>query len=148
MTLIGHYSTGKQIFASLNESIQHMQNWAMPNPEYARGFGDALNQILINMQKQESSITYDQGVRPEVMRFSRLMESKLKDNDYKGGWSDDDPINLLNKLVCEVWELQNAINEATDPYDIVSECVDVANFAMMLADNLMPIRQHSQEPQP
>lgn len=87
--------------------------------------------------------------REELKWFSKNMEQKLKENDYKGGWDDVTVNFLLERLDCEFKELQNIINEFISdtgrsvedglllpiyPQDIVRECADVANFAMMIAD--------------
>ncbi|MET4683719.1 hypothetical protein [Brevundimonas faecalis] len=122
-------------------------------------------------------------LRPEVMTFALLMERQLRENDWKGGWSDDAPEALLKRLREETSELTQEIENAGDrvwrdwdpdayakagpsaPAVIVrfrphkgwfcanihtpkrfnpdadatarigSEAADVANFAMMIADN-------------
>lgn len=70
--------------------------------------------------------------RKEVVEFSKQMENKLKKNDYKGGWSNLSAEYLLMLLKKEVSELEAAIQSQSDT-DIISECADVANFAMMIA---------------
>lgn len=75
--------------------------------------------------------------RDEVSRFARLMEAKLKDNDHKGGWETDSTEHLLHKLECELFELKTAVEDGDSKKDIVSECVDVGNFAMMIADKVL-----------
>jgi len=91
-------------------------------------------------------------VRDTVKAFSMLMEKVLRDNDHKGGWQECDPRWLLAKLNEEVGELGKALTiqylpdgrELKDYPDtnggrgmidnIIRECVDVANVAMMMAD--------------
>ena len=41
-------------------------------------------------------------MRPEVKRFAELMEAKLKENDFKGGWRDDSHGELFRKLDTQV----------------------------------------------
>jgi len=91
------------------------------------------------------------SVREEVQWFSGQMEGKLRVNDHKGGWTDDkkciDPNWLLQRLREETDELEKRLNprcgcrEACCGHSnypirdlVISECADVANFAMMIAD--------------
>lgn len=74
-------------------------------------------------------------LRPEVRWFAEQMELALRRNDHKGGWQDCDYEYLSDRLRDETLELEGAVfggglNEA-----IINEAVDVANFAMMIADN-------------
>ena len=84
-----------------------------------------------------------EGVRPEVLAFAHLMESKLKKNDHKGGWKNCDPSWLFNRMYEEIEEIKIPLltdkNEQAkrrhEQRDRISlECADVANFAMMIAD--------------
>jgi hypothetical protein len=71
--------------------------------------------------------------RSEVRWFAKEMESTLKKNDHKGGWQKETMEYLFNRLKEEVDELEPAL------YDKYRKCIreaaDVANFAMMIADN-------------
>jgi hypothetical protein len=79
------------------------------------------------------------GVRPALIRFVNDMERKLSENDKKGDWGDCDVSYLMTRLFEEVRELQSALL-AWDRHEggclpmVVSECADVANFAMMVRD--------------
>ena len=80
--------------------------------------------------------------RESVTWFASIMEIKLKMNDHKGGWADESDGYLIDRLSEEKSELHQAIVSAhKDPNDedlwraVISEAVDVANFAMMIADN-------------
>lgn len=73
------------------------------------------------------------AVRMEVRRLSLLMELKLRKNDFKGGWANSTPEDLLAALKVEVRELEEAIS-AGDPLEIALECADISNYAMMIAD--------------
>lgn len=81
------------------------------------------------------------SLRLEVLRFAWRMEKKLRANDYKGGWQEDTLDALFGRLRDdEVAELDMALNSPTprikeDLEDIINEATDVANFAMMMADN-------------
>lgn len=76
-------------------------------------------------------------MRNEVSWFAGLMEHKLSANDHKGGWDQDTVEQLLHKLECEVLELKNALEISHSGDEILSECVDIANFAMMIADKVV-----------
>ena len=93
-------------------------------------------------------------LRPEVQRFAELMETKLRENDHKSHWSERTDGYLRRRLRMELRELMAAMDqlrrldvkfwkqEATEPaafkaarIAVTRETVDVANFAMMIADN-------------
>ena len=101
--------------------------------------------------------------RPEVLAFAHLMESKLREHDDRPGWNDpsigdderDDNLReLWDRLSEEANELDDALRsyvgdehddleDRRDPdyaRDAVWEAVDVANFAMMIADVLGGLR--------
>ena len=81
-------------------------------------------------------------LRPSVRWFAEQMELKLRANDHKGGWADERMRYLMKRLYGEAWELSLVLersqadtnDECLDP-NIVGEAADVANFAMMVADN-------------
>lgn len=73
-------------------------------------------------------------MREEVRWFSEAMERKLAENDHKGGWHNADTIYLLKRLEEELQELQEAALLNYENEKVISESVDVANFAMMIAD--------------
>lgn len=70
----------------------------------------------------------------KVEKFSGAMFSKLLANRHKGDWSRCDFGYLLDRLRGESLELERSIGNKT-PEEILSEAADVANFAMMIADN-------------
>jgi len=77
------------------------------------------------------------AVRSDVVKFSFEMESKLRENDHKGGWEDCDPLELFDRLLEEKNELYDALLKPGNPEHVIKECADVANFAMMIASNVM-----------
>lgn len=76
----------------------------------------------------------DNYCRTEVKAFAVLMENKLQKNDFKGGWQQDSIAILFNKLQGELQELHDAITHKKSRMDVINECVDIANYAMMIAD--------------
>lgn len=81
-------------------------------------------------------------LRPDVLAFACLMETKLRKHDAKRGqsWKQDDVRDLFDRLTDEAKELRRALNGRGD---VVDECVDVANFAMMVADQYLSFRESS-----
>lgn len=71
--------------------------------------------------------------RKEVQWFSEQMEAALKANDHKGGWYDCEEGWLLRRLSQELQELRQARTKGREA--VIKECADIANFAMMIADN-------------
>ncbi len=67
--------------------------------------------------------------------FERCSE-KLVLNNHKGDWRTLSDEELLELLKQEVEELREALsNNELYSTDIIMECADVANFAMMIASN-------------
>lgn len=80
--------------------------------------------------------------RSEVQQFAIAMEERLRANDHKGGWSGANKSYLLCCIAGETEELKAAVygigvdNTEQEPQRrIWHEAADVANFAMMVADN-------------
>ena len=69
-----------------------------------------------------------------LQEFSVDMKAKLeaRDSKYPNGWASDSDIHLIRRLLEEVSELVKAIETFSN---VVEEAADVANVAMMLADN-------------
>jgi NTP pyrophosphatase (non-canonical NTP hydrolase) len=84
----------------------------------------------------------DSSTWPIVLWFAGEMEKKLEANRHKGdaeGWRMCSPFTLLDRLREETGELSTAMDliPPADPAvfpKIIAEAADVANFAMMIAD--------------
>lgn len=63
------------------------------------------------------------------------MEQKLKENSWKGGWKNCDLQYLSMRLTQEKKELIKAVKDKKSKEEVWREAADVANFAMMIADN-------------
>ncbi len=71
-----------------------------------------------------------------VNRFSERMFKRLLDNAHKSHWSLDSRMFLLQELDKRLQQLKEIYpNESTPVKDFTNKCADIANFAMMLADN-------------
>ena len=89
-------------------------------------------------------------VRDQVKDFATIMEEKLKENEHKGGWDNCDNTFLFNRLLQEVTELHESLNDlkmsveddsSDDTQKVIAretmrECADVADFSMMISSNL------------
>ena len=81
-------------------------------------------------------------IRKEVQKFSEDMEHKLVKNDHKSGWGNCTSSYLLLRLKEEVKELETAVRNNKSTGDVITEAADVANFAMMIADNARKGKLH------
>lgn len=89
------------------------------------------------------------GPRPAVREFADRMEAKLRANDHKPDWRQQRFSYLLARLGQEVAELEEALRAVAEASAanrtlaetfglceaVADEAADVANFAMMIADN-------------
>lgn len=86
--------------------------------------------------------------RWQVGEFAKLMEGQLAANDHKGGWSMESPVTLFARLHEAAAELHDAFRflpetsseSGADVFaewrrKVGKEAADVANFAMMIAEN-------------
>lgn len=78
------------------------------------------------------------NLRPEVRSFAEKMEIELRTHDQDRGprgWLHSDVFWLADHVRVEQRELMNALLKwPQDIQSVFKECVDVANFAMMVAD--------------
>lgn len=90
--------------------------------------------------------------RQTIEWFAQEMEAKLRENDHKGGWQGCRFTALFPRLRQETDELLvkahplqlDTIAETLtleDACELVRECADIANFAMMIADNIRAKRE-------
>lgn len=77
---------------------------------------------------------------PTTAWFKRMMDTKLHENKHKGHWAKLDWTLLFGLMVAEVEELKEELDQPDhDAVAIAREAADVANFAMMIADNARQI---------
>jgi NTP pyrophosphatase (non-canonical NTP hydrolase) len=74
-------------------------------------------------------------IRKEVLIFAEDMEQKLRENDYKGGWKNCEVSFLIGAIEKELGELKEVVKNG-EFAKIIREAADVANFAMMIADQV------------
>lgn len=100
-----------------------------------RAAGDEARKIM-RREMQQSHVEWT-SLRPEVQAFARLVETQLRVNDHKGGWSGCSPEWLVAKLAEELGEVARYVVRRADrghAADVARECADIAAVAMMLAD--------------
>ncbi|MHB8124688.1 MAG: hypothetical protein ACYDEJ_03425 [Desulfitobacteriaceae bacterium] len=78
--------------------------------------------------------------REPVKWFAEQMEDILRKNDHKTGWHDYSNAFLLFRLRQSTQELDYSLRHRSQTLipsadEIIREATDVANFAMMIADN-------------
>lgn len=85
--------------------------------------------------------------RKAIEWFAQEMEAKLRENDHKSGWQGCRFSELFPRLREETDELlvtahplqlDTITKKLTheDACKLIHKCADIANFAMMLADNI------------
>jgi len=82
--------------------------------------------------------------RTQLKWFANKMEDVLSANDHKGGWSDVDIVELLEnaEIAWQKMELEiGRAREGSGDFIIrrnmaIKKCCDVANFMMMIANNI------------
>ena len=96
-------------------------------------------------------------LRPEVRAFAEAMERKLRVNEHRGGWQDDEPGDLFERAQEEMEEFADALNEwdrirmdkpdgspgwvdrtiaanKTHMEQLINKAADTANMLMMVVD--------------
>lgn len=75
--------------------------------------------------------------RKVVSEFAHDMEKQLKANEHKDGWGETRNGYLTHRLWNKVDKLTNSVlsKPDKDKHQITKLCADIANYAMMIADN-------------
>lgn len=68
--------------------------------------------------------------------FISCMMGKMAFNTHKGDWLETGLSDLRARLTQEMGELSDAIAGDEKKANIISECSDIANIAMMIADKV------------
>ena len=76
------------------------------------------------------------GPRKELRMFSLDMERQLAVNEHKGGWLFETSEFLTDQLLYNAGRLLIELaKQEKDKHEITIRCANIANFAMMVADN-------------
>ena len=73
-------------------------------------------------------------MRKTVEWFAKEMDKELNRNSHKGGWKGCGVERLYSGFLEETLELYEQIFKYHSKQGIIEEAIDVANFAMMIAD--------------
>lgn len=77
-------------------------------------------------------------MRNALKIFADRMEEELRKNDFRGGWKKENPEMMMAKLWDEMYDLDDQVDHYLagkgDREQIMKEAVDVANYAMFVAD--------------
>lgn len=138
---------GIRTMEQLNQAVEVLKHYGK-DPITGNHARFTLQQLGIEATQSSLSQEGDKEritLRPEVQWFAEQMELVLKENDYKGGWKDGSVDWLIERLYQEAKELWDEIERTkrfwSDPNNsqqrklVIKEAVDVADFAMMIADN-------------
>jgi hypothetical protein len=104
---------------------------------------------LVNLYNQVVKI------RPELASFAVQMETVLKANDFKDGWSASSLGDLMAVVHTKVAKIDallaqdaQSIPESDLAVALKKEATDVANFCMMLVDNTKNLGSTTPDPKP
>lgn len=120
----------------------------------AKPTGSALPIAVPKTCKQEFTIAVKLPVRPELAAFAVLQESRLQDGEGEGDWKNDPATVHFEGLVRQLASLDQALSRLmTDGLRdleanraaVITEAVDIANMAMMVADVVGGLRASGEE---
>ena len=74
-------------------------------------------------------------MRESVKWFASEMERILRENNHRSTWEEMSASELFSELNDEVVELEDQFFWG-EPEDVIGKCVDIANCAMTIADNM------------
>lgn len=80
-------------------------------------------------------------MRKTVEWFAKEMNKGLDCNSNKGGWKGCGINYLYGRLIDEKLELHDQIFKYHSKQGIIEEAIDVANFAMMIADEARRMKE-------
>lgn len=105
--------------------------------QYARSCDAAITALTAELDRLREAV----GVRPSVADFARRMEVTLAHHDAKkggqGNWRKDSARDLIDRIQEELEELRLASDQGRTEDEQAAECVDVANFCLMVVDVLV-----------
>ncbi len=75
----------------------------------------------------------DQEIRPEVVAFAKVMESRLKENANRADWRTFNFYYLLACVAANLGQMVKAF-QSDKPDAVLKSAADTANYAMMISD--------------
>ena len=77
-------------------------------------------------------------IREALRFFAQEMEKELKNNEFRGDWRECGPSDMMARLWDEMYDLDDQVEKVCegkgDRMAVLKEAVDVANYAMFVAD--------------
>lgn len=133
------------VLDELPERLKDCKNCTLPCTQTGKGISYYGKCPEFRFGRQTPS-EGDLVVRKAVKDFAVLMEEKLRKNDHKSHWSKESFTYLFSRLDEEMKELNQAVASAkTDCERITDEAIDVANFLMMITDNMKELQLQQKE---
>jgi hypothetical protein len=105
------------------------------------------NRIEDYLHKQANTPRSDDGLRESVRWFAGQMEARLREHDDRRGWKDLPGTYLITRLDACADELCEAVGIGAKNL-VIKTAGDVANFCMMIADNIRVTLAPSPGPPP
>jgi hypothetical protein len=91
--------------------------------------------VVLELRNRLDNIKDTRKMRDSINDLAMDMEVTLIKNDYKGGWADIPTATLIRMLQAHVKDLTKSFNNC-DPVGVVDDVTDIANYCMMLHENL------------
>ncbi len=63
------------------------------------------------------------------------MEKRLRENEHKNHWKNECMFDLENGVLKNWKEIRECALGRMSPFKCLENCIDIANYAMMIADN-------------
>lgn len=92
-----------------------------------------VGEMFEHLEDEERPIV--ESYQKSIDTLSEVQLEKLWHHRNKGRWEDLKPMEAFKLLLKEAAELLEAVNNGYSVRDVWREAADVANFAMMMAEN-------------
>ncbi|WP_062234385.1 hypothetical protein [Aureimonas sp. N4] len=110
----------------------------------ARGYGpDEIAALTLAHRSRVLPGHPEPTIRQHLAAFAGRMEKRLRENDHKGGWSNEKPEWLADRCLAKACDASKALDQlrgdglrnlAVNREAIQRHTADLANYAMMLCD--------------
>jgi hypothetical protein len=126
---------GKHHYTRLASDLEQCEREKQININQVKG----LYKEKDDLQSQLTAAREALGLDDCVIAFAKRMQYKLDKNKYKGGWQQCTDDCLFERIEEEMEELTEALwpDGIRKTEEILNECADIANFAMMIFDNIL-----------
>ena len=138
--------------AYLRQEIEQVKAERDDYSKIADGYSADIQEAHKKWLLLSTELSAKDKVRPVVQWFAEHMELRLMENDHKSGWDDESREFLLGRLEANYHSLYAKLQGYGSCFDAdgtIRKAVNIANFAMMIADNSrsnLPQYRKSEEP--